>query len=51
MSKIYKIELKYLDGSTYITEITTNDIELSMDEYQRNREPFDYTILNENEKE
>ena len=47
MTKTYTIEVRYLNGSTYITEITTNNIEWSMDEYQRNRDPFDYTILNE----
>jgi len=49
MNKKYKIELTFLNGSTYITEIITNDIEISMDEYQRNRNPFDYKILSEQE--
>lgn len=51
MNKTYKVELKYLDGSTYITEMATDNIKWTMEQYQRNREPFEYTILNQNEKE
>jgi hypothetical protein len=47
MNKIFTIELNYLNGSTYTTKINTNNIEFSMDEYQRNSDPFDYTILSE----
>lgn len=45
MSKKYNIELFYTDGRTEIIELQTNNIEWSIDQYQRNRDPFDYKII------
>lgn len=45
MSKKYTIKLSYIDGRKEVIELQTNNIEWSMDQYQRNREPFDYQII------
>ena len=45
---MYKIKLTYLDGSTDEIEITTDDLEWSMNQYQRNREPFTWEVLDQN---
>lgn len=42
---MYNIKLTYLDGSTDDIEITTKDLEWSMNQYQRNREPFTWEVL------
>ena len=44
---MYKIKLTYLDGSTDEIELTTDDLEWSMEEYQRNREPFTWEVLDQ----
>ena len=47
----YKIEIEYLaeqkycSTKPYIIELETDDIEWSMDQYQRNRQPFTWTII------
>jgi hypothetical protein len=41
----YNIELTYLDGSTDEIELTTDRLEWSMNQYQRNREPFTWKVL------
>jgi len=53
--KTYKIKITYLvptylvesDVQPEIIELKTDDIEWSMDQYQRNREPLKWEILNE----
>lgn len=54
--KTYSIEItpitkqKFCAVKPYNIELTTDDIEWSMKQYQRNREPFTWKI-NKNEKE
>lgn len=44
--KTYLIEIMYWDNhNTEEVEITTNDINWSMEQYQRNRRPFQWEIL------
>lgn len=44
--KTYLIEIMYWDNhNTEEVEITTNDINWSMNQYQRNRRPFQWEIL------
>ena len=51
----YKIEITPLtetmgrQDAPYTIEITTDDINWSMEQYQRNREAFDWEILEVNE--
>lgn len=48
--KNYKIKITYLvesDIQPEIVEIQTSDIEWTMSEYQRNRKPFTWEIINE----
>jgi hypothetical protein len=48
--KTYKIKITYLiedDIQPEIIEINTDDINWSMDQYQRNRKPFKWEIINE----
>ena len=53
--KTYKIEITPLtetmgrQDAPYIIEITTDDINWSMEQYQRNREAFSWEILEVNE--
>ena len=53
--KTYKIEITPLTGTSgrqdapYTIEITTDDINWSMEQYQRNREAFDWEILEVND--
>lgn len=53
--KTYKIEITPLTetmgrgDAPYTIEITTDDINWSMEQYQRNREAFDWEILEVNE--
>ena len=50
MMKKYKIEItpileqEYCSANPYIIELETDDIEWSMDQYQRNRQPFKWEI-------
>lgn len=41
----YNIELTYFDGSTEIIELTTDNLNRSMDLYQRNRKPVGWKVL------
>ena len=48
----YKIEITPLHSDTgerpelpYVIELQTDDIEWSMDQYQRNRKPFEWKVL------
>ena len=42
----YLIEVTYYDThKTEVVTITTEDIKWSMNEYQRNRKPFEYEII------
>lgn len=49
--KIYKIKItpiteeKFCAQKPYIMELTTDDIERSMEQYQRNRQPLNWKIL------
>jgi len=43
--KLYIIEVNYLDGNREVIRLETNDIEWSMDEYQRNRTPLQWQII------
>jgi hypothetical protein len=48
--KTYKIKITYLiddDIQPEMIEIQTDDIKWSMDQYQRNRDPFKWEIINE----
>jgi len=47
--KAYNIKITYLtqdDIQPEIIQLTTDDIEWSMDQYQRNREPLKWEIVN-----
>ena len=46
MNKKYKISISYVNGKKEIFEIETPNIKWTMDQYQRNRVPFTYNILN-----
>lgn len=44
--KHYTVELNYIrDGRTEIVEFVTEDIEWSIDQYQRNRDSFEWKII------
>jgi len=44
--KTYLIEVMYYDThNVEVVTITTEDIKWSMDEYQRNRKPFEWEVL------
>jgi len=53
--KTYKIEIKPLTNTMgrqdapYVIELTTDDINWSMKQYQRNRDVFEWEILEVNE--
>ena len=53
--KTYKIEIKPLtktmgrQDAPYVIELTTDDINWSMKQYQRNRDVFEWEILEVNE--
>jgi hypothetical protein len=53
--KTYKLEITPLtetmgrQDAPYIIEITTDNIEWSMEQYQRNRDAFNWEILEVNE--
>jgi hypothetical protein len=46
-TKTYKIEITpcHATDASYIIELTTGDLEWSMDEYARNRDPFTWKII------
>ena len=44
----YKIDIiPLMGGERYTIELTTDNIEWSMEQYKRNREPLTYNILEE----
>jgi len=45
MNKTYKLELNYYNGEKELMEITTDRLEWSIDQLQRNRNAFDVTII------
>ena len=45
MNKTYKIKIQEYSSVSYDIELTTKDIEWSMDQYQRNRKPFTWEII------
>ena len=49
--KEYKIKITDKEGNTRILEILSTDIEWSMKQYQRNREPFTWEIYKEDKIE
>lgn len=48
MNKTYLIEINYLHGETDQVELTTDKLEWSMNQYQRNREPLTWKVISEN---
>lgn len=45
-TKTYKVKITYLStNKSEIIEFKTQDLEWSMDQYQRNRDPFIWEIL------
>ena len=44
MMKTYKILIEYLHGGEEEIELTTDRLEWSMDQYQRNRLPFKWEL-------
>lgn len=47
--KEFKIKIIYEEGNSEIIEIRSSDIEWSMKQYSRNREPFNWEIKEEKE--
>jgi hypothetical protein len=47
--KNYTIEIKYTNDVTESFNIKSNNIEWSMDQYQRNRSPFKWVVISEKE--
>ena len=48
----YKIQITYLNESDIqpeVVELNTDNIGWSMEQYQRNRNPFNWKVLNEKE--
>jgi len=49
--KLYKVEItpiteqKFCAQKPYVIEITTDNIEWSMEQYQRNRQPLNWKLL------
>jgi len=42
----YLVEVTYFDThNTEVVNIATDDIKRSMDEYQRNRKPFEFEVI------
>ena len=50
MASTYKIQITPINGDDrqYITRIETDNIEQSMEQYQRNREPLTWEMMNWN---
>tara|TARA_Y100000114_G_scaffold134793_1_gene135212 strand:+ start:452 stop:604 length:153 start_codon:yes stop_codon:yes gene_type:complete len=47
--KKYLIEINYINGENDKVSFVTDRIDWSMDQYQRNREPFNWKIISEDE--
>lgn len=45
MNKTYKLELNYYNGEKELMEITTDRLDWSIDQLQRNRESFDVKVI------
>ena len=46
IKKTYLVEVTYFDThNTEVVTITTSDIKKSMNEYQRNRKPLEYEVI------
>ena len=45
MNKTYKLELNYYNGEKELMEITTDRLDWSIDQLQRNRNPFDVKVI------
>jgi len=45
--KEYKIKITDKEGNTQTLEIMSTDINWTMEQYQRNREPFTWEIIEE----
>ena len=41
----YKIEITLPNGPSYQIELTTDRLEWTMDQYQRNRQPLNWKII------
>lgn len=44
-NKKYRVSILYYDGETEIVEFITTDLEWTIEQYGRNREPFKWKIL------
>ena len=44
----YTINIRYEDGETEETVIRTTNIDWSMEQYQRNRQPFTWRVVEKN---
>jgi hypothetical protein len=44
-SKTYLIEINYISGEKEQIELTTDRLEWSMNQYQRNREPLTWRLV------
>ena len=44
MNETYNIKITYLNGETDEIELTTDRLDWSMEQYQRNREPLRWSI-------
>jgi hypothetical protein len=42
---IYKVKITYFNNESSVEEFDTSDIQWSMEEFQRNRKPFQWEIL------
>jgi len=42
---IYKVKITYFNDESSIEEFDTSDIKWTMEEFQRNRKPFQWTII------
>ena len=47
MNKTYLIEINYISGEVDQIELTTDRLDWSMDQYQRNREPLNWKVISE----
>ena len=44
---LYKIEITFSNGSSHQIDLETDRLEWSMEQYQRNRQPFKWKIIKE----
>lgn len=43
----YQVYIEYLNGSSELIDIQTNNLKWSIDQYSRNRDPFKWSVVNE----